>query len=174
MPACSTSSRPRSSSSALEPGAKAIFWPSRDASAAASRAAVLRTIIAGSIFVFVAAVIHLFIFFLESIAWSEPTAPGSASGSRPRPRPDIVSRWRSTRASTTCSSPSALGLGLVLLEGRAHAGRPRARDLQLREHGRAPRLVLITSSPKLWRSALIQGAAPLVGIVLLGIALAIG
>jgi putative membrane protein len=129
-------------------------------------------IIAGSVFVFLAAVIHLFIFFLESIAWSRPTT-WKRFGLKSQQEADIVRPMAFNQGFYNVFLAIGAGLGLVLLgSGLTQAGLA----LAIFSCGSmvAAALVLAVSSPKLWRSALIQGAAPLVGVVLLLVALLLG
>ena len=129
-------------------------------------------VIAGAVFVFIAALIHLFIFFLESIAWSRPST-WKRFGLKTQTEADIVKPMAFNQGFYNVFLAVGAGLGLVLLgAGLTQAGLALA--IFACASMVAAAVVLITSSPKLWRSALIQGAAPLVGIVLLGIALAIG
>ena len=129
-------------------------------------------VIAGAVFVFIAALIHLFIFFLESIAWSRPST-WKRFGLKTQAEADIVKPMAFNQGFYNVFLAVGAGLGLVLLgAGLTQAGLALA--IFACASMVAAAVVLITSSPKLWRSALIQGAAPLVGIVLLGIALAIG
>ncbi len=129
-------------------------------------------LIAGSVFVFVAAVIHLFIFFLESIAWSKPST-WKRFGLKTQAEADIVKPMAFNQGFYNVFLAVGAGLGLVLLgTGLTQAGLALA--IFSCASMVAAALVLITSSPKLWRAALLQGAAPLIGVVLLGIALALG
>ncbi len=126
-------------------------------------------IIAGSVFVFLAAAIHLFIFFLESIAWSRPST-WKRFGLKSQAEADIVKPMAFNQGFYNVFLAVGAGLGLVLLgTGLTQAGLALA--IFSCASMVAAALVLIASSPKLWRSALIQGAAPLVGIALLLIAL---
>lgn len=129
-------------------------------------------LIAGSVFVFIAALIHLFIFFLESIAWSKPST-WKRFGLKTQAEADIVKPMAFNQGFYNVFLAVGAGLGLVLLgTGLTQAGLALA--IFACASMVAAALVLITSSPKLWRAGLIQGAAPLLGIVLLGVALALG
>lgn len=123
-------------------------------------------IVVGSVFVFIAAVIHLLIFFLESVLWVKPTT------------------WKrfgvASQADAETVKPMAFNQGFynVFLAIGAGTGLVLQGTATLQQAGLAIMLfscasmvaaatVLILSSPKLARAALIQGAAPLLGIVFL-------
>ncbi len=130
-------------------------------------------LIVGSVFVFLAAVIHLFIFFLESIVWSKPST-WKRFGLKTQAEADIVKPMAFNQGFYNVFLAVGAGTGLVMLgsENWTQGG------LVLAIFACASMVlaaaVLITSSPKLWRSALIQGAAPLLGITFLLIALFTG
>jgi putative membrane protein len=128
---------------------------------------VLLTI--GSIFVGLAALVHVYIFYLESIAWSKPRT------------------WRSfgltTQAEADTVKPMAYNQGYynAFLAGGAIVGLALLTTPGVQQGGWALALfaassmalaatVLITSSPKLARAALLQGAAPLLGVIFLVLA----
>lgn len=122
-------------------------------------------LIAASVFVFIAAVIHLFIFFLESIAWSKPST-WKRFGLKSQADADIVKPMAFNQGFYNVFLAIGAGLGLVLLgTGLTQAGLAIAIFSCASMVGAA--VVLVASSPKLWRAALLQGAAPLIGVVLL-------
>lgn len=129
-------------------------------------------LLVASIFVFIAALIHLFIFFLESILWSRPTT-WKRFGLKSQSDADIVKPMAFNQGFYNVFLALGAGLGLVLM-GTA--------DLQQAGIGIAAfailsmllaAVVLITSNRGLWRAALIQGAAPLLGIVFFVLALVV-
>jgi len=128
--------------------------------------------IAGAVFVFVAAVIHLFIFFLESVAWSKPST-WRRFGLKTQAEADIVRPMAFNQGFYNVFLAIGAGLGLILLgTGLTQAGLALA--IFSCASMVAAAAVLLVSAPKLWRAALIQGVAPLVGAVLLLAAIASG
>lgn len=123
-------------------------------------------VIAGSIFVFLAAAIHLFIFVLESVLWTKP-AVWRLFGLKSQQDADIVKPMAFNQGFYNVFLAIGAGTGLVLLgtAGLTQAGIAIAvfscASMVLAA------LVLVTSSPKLARAAAVQGVAPLLGIVLL-------
>ena len=128
-------------------------------------------LIVGSIFIGLAAIIHVFIFYMESIAW---TAPGT---------------WRrfgiASQEDADTIQPMAYNQGFynAFLAVGAFAGIILASSPVLQQAGIALELfaalsmvlaatVLIISSPKLARAAVLQGALPLIGIILVVIGIA--
>ena len=127
-------------------------------------------VILGSVFVFLAAVIHVLIFFLESVLWSKP-ATWKRFGLKTQAEADTVKPMAFNQGFYNLFLAIGVGVGLVLL------GLPDARQAGIALSIFAAMsmvlaaLVLITSSPKLARSAALQGVAPLIGVVFLVIAL---
>jgi putative membrane protein len=125
--------------------------------------------IAGSVFIFIAAVIHLLIFVMESVVWSKP-ATWKRFGLRTQQEADIVRPMAFNQGFYNVFLALGAGTGLVML------GSPdwQQGGLTLSIFAAASMVlaavVLITSSPKLYRAALIQGVAPLIGIILLALA----
>jgi len=125
-------------------------------------------LVAGSIFVGLAAAIHLYIFVLESVRWSHPTT-WRLFGVRSQADADTVRPMAFNQGFYNLFLASGVVLGLVLTAtGSAAAGI--AITLFAAGSMVAAALVLLISSPKLARAAAIQGAAPLVGIVLVALA----
>lgn len=127
-------------------------------------------IVLGSIFIFVAAVIHLLIFFMESVLWSKPSV-WKRFGLKTQEEADIVRPMAFNQGFYNVFLAVGAGTGLVML-GSANWGQG---GITLSIFAAVSMVlaavVLITSSPKLARAALIQGAAPLIGIVFLVLAL---
>ena len=126
--------------------------------------------IIGSIFVFIAAVIHVLIFFLESIAWSKP-ATWKRFGLKSQSEADIVKPMAFNQGFYNLFLAIGIAIGLVLLG--IPGGKQPGIAISLFAAGSMvlAAIVLITSSPKLARSAAIQGIAPLIGVIFLAIAL---
>ena len=126
-------------------------------------------VIIGSVFLFIAAAIHVLIFFLESILWSKP-ATWRRFGLRSQEEADTVRPMAFNQGFYNLFLAIGVGAGLVLLgSGNTAAGIALSIFAALSMVLAA--LVLITSSPKLARSAALQGVAPLIGVVFLVLAL---
>jgi len=126
-------------------------------------------LVAGLVFVGLAALIHFYIFYLESIAWSKPRT-WKTFGLRTQADADTVRPMAYNQGYYNSFLAAGIIVGIVLI------ATPR-----LEQAGVALVLfsavsmvfaatVLITSNPKLARAAVLQGAAPLVGSVLLVLA----
>ena len=127
-------------------------------------------VVIGSVFLFIAAAIHVLIFFLESILWSKP-ATWKRFGLATQEEADTVRPMAFNQGFYNLFLAIGVGVGLVLLglPGSQQAGIALSIFAALSMVLAA--LVLITSSPKLARSAALQGVAPLIGVVFLVIAL---
>jgi putative membrane protein len=124
----------------------------------------------GVVFIGIAALVHLYIFYLESIAWSKP-ATWKAFGLRSQEESDTVKPMAYNQGYYNAFLAVGAIVGLVLLTTNvAQAGYALA--IFAGSSMVLAATVLITSSPKLARAALLQGAAPLVGVVLLAVSLA--
>ena len=127
-------------------------------------------LIIGSVFAGLAALIHVYIFYMESISW---TSPGT---------------WRrfgiASQEDAETIRPMAYNQGFynAFLAVGVFAGIILASSPTTHQAGVALILfaslsmvlaatVLVISSPKLARAAVLQGALPLIGIVLIAIAL---
>jgi len=126
-------------------------------------------LIATSVLVGIAALIHLYIFVLESIRWREPKT-WRTFGLASQADADTVRSMAFNQGFYNLFLAIGSALGLILL----WAGMPEAgAALVFLAAGSmvAAALVLILSSPKLARAAAIQGLAPLLGIIALLLAL---
>ena len=126
-------------------------------------------LIATSVLVGIAALIHLYIFVLESIRWREPKT-WRTFGLASQADADTVRSMAFNQGFYNLFLAIGSALGLILL----WAGMPEAgAALVFLAAGSmvAAALVLIISSPKLARAAAIQGLAPLLGIIALLLAL---
>jgi len=127
-------------------------------------------LVATTILVGIAVLIHLYIFVLESIRWSEPKT-WRTFGVASQADADTVRSMAFNQGFYNLFLAIGAAVGLVLLwTGMHEAGAA----LVILGAGSmvAAALVLIISSPKLARPATIQGLAPLLGIVTLVLALA--
>jgi putative membrane protein len=123
-------------------------------------------VIAGTVFAAIAALIHVYIFVLESVQWSKESTRrifGVASAADA----DLMKPLAFNQGFYNLFLALGVGTGLILIltGGATQAGFGIAIFGLLSMVLAA--VVLISSNPKLMRSALIQGAAPLVGVVLL-------
>jgi putative membrane protein len=127
-------------------------------------------LIAGAVFIGLASLIHVYIFWMESVTW---TTPGT---------------WRrfgiASQEDADTIKPMAYNQGFYngFLAVGGLAGIVLAASPSLHQAGVAMELfaalsmvlaatVLVISSPKLARAAVLQGALPLIGIVLTAIGL---
>jgi putative membrane protein len=123
-------------------------------------------VIVGSVFVFLAAVIHIVIFFMESILWSKP-AVWKRFGLKTQQEADIVRPMAFNQGFYNVFLAIGAGVGLVMLGSAQWSQGGIAIAIFACASMVLAALVLITSSPKLARAAALQGVAPLVGIVFL-------
>jgi len=123
----------------------------------------------GAVLIGLAALIHVYIFFLESVAWSKP-ATWKTFGLRSQADADVVRPMAYNQGFYNLFLAVGALLGIILLAlGVTQAGFALALFAALSMVAAA--LVLITSNRRLARAALIQGAAPLIGSLLLVLAL---
>jgi len=126
--------------------------------------------IIGSIFILIAAIIHLFIFFLESVLWSKPST-WRRFGLKSQQDADIVKPMAYNQGFYNVFLAIGAGTGLVMLGSSNWSQGGAALSIFAAASMVLAALVLVTSSPKLWRAAVLQGAAPLLGIIFLSVAL---
>lgn len=128
--------------------------------------------IIGSVFVFLAALIHLCIFALESVLWSRP-ATWRQFGVRDQRDAEVLRPMAYNQGFYNVFLALGAAVGLVLLgTGFSREGGIAIATFALASMVLAA-VVLITSNPKMLRAALIQGAAPLVGLVFLLLSLVV-
>jgi putative membrane protein len=126
--------------------------------------------IVGSVFVFVAALIHLWIFALESVLWNKPST-WKQFGVRDENDAELIRPWAYNQGFYNVFLALGAGVGLVLLgTGVSIEGGIAIAMFALASMVLAA-VVLITSNPKMRRAALIQGGAPLLGLVFLVLSL---
>jgi putative membrane protein len=123
-------------------------------------------VIAGSVFAAVAALIHVYIFILESVQWSKESTR-RVFGVKSAEDAELMRPLAFNQGfyNLFLALGTIIGLVLILTGGLVQAGFGVA-ILALSSMVLAA-VVLIASNPKLARSALIQGVAPLIGVVLL-------
>ena len=128
--------------------------------------------VVGSVFVFIAAVIHLGFFALESVLWSRPST-WRQFGVRDQADADVLRPMAYNQGFYNVFLALGAGIGLVLLgTGFSTEGGIAIAMFALASMVLAA-VVLITSTPKMLRGALIQGAAPLLGLVFLVLSLVV-
>ena len=126
-------------------------------------------LVAGSVFVGLAALIHVYIFYLESIAWSKPKT-WKTFGLRSQSEADTVKPMAFNQGYYNAFLAGGIVVGLILLFTPSTQQAGFAVVLFAAASMVLAATVLITSNPKLARAAVLQGAAPLVGILLLVLA----
>ena len=126
-------------------------------------------VIIGSIFLFLAAAIHVLIFFLESILWQKPST-WKRFGLKTQEEADTVKPMAFNQGFYNLFLAIGVGVGLVMLGAGNFAGGTAIAIFAALSMVLAA-TVLIVSSPKLARSAALQGVAPLIGVLFLIIAL---
>jgi putative membrane protein len=127
----------------------------------------------GTVFVFLAAIIHLFIFLMESVLWTRPMI-WKRFGLKTQQEADIVKPMAFNQGFYNVFLAVGAGTGLVLLGSPAFTQAGFALALFACASMVVAAGVLVTSSPKLARAAAIQGLAPLAGIVFLLLSLPLG
>ncbi|MBX3100602.1 MAG: DUF1304 domain-containing protein [Salinibacterium sp.] len=127
--------------------------------------------IVGSVFVGIAALIHVFIFYLESVVWSRPTT-WKRFGLRSQQDADTVKPMAFNQGFYNLFLAMGSIVGLILLGSAALQSAGIAVSIFAALSMVAAALVLVGSSPKLARAAALQGVAPLIGVVLFVVALA--
>jgi putative membrane protein len=123
----------------------------------------------GAIFVGIAALVHFYIFYLESIIWSRPRT-WKTFGLKSQADADIVKPMAFNQGYYNAFLAVGALIGLILLTTNAQQAGYALIFLAAGSMVFAA-TVLITSSPKLARAAVLQGAAPLIGVVLLVVSL---
>lgn len=126
-------------------------------------------LVAGSVFIGLAALFHLYVFYLESVAWTKPSTRKSF-GVASAEEAETLRPMAFNQGFYNLFLAVGAGLGLLLLWNVFSAGLA----LVLLAAGSMvfAGLVLLATSPRNRRSALLQGVPPLIGIVLLLLALA--
>lgn len=130
-------------------------------------------LIAAAIFLGLAALVHVYIFYLESIAWSKPST-WKTFGLKSQADADTMKPMAFNQGYYNAFLAVGVIVGLVLLAtpGVEQAGYALAAFAASSMVLAAT--VLVTSNPKAARSAAIQGTAPLIGLVLLVLACCLG
>ncbi|MCK9917021.1 MULTISPECIES: DUF1304 domain-containing protein [Microbacterium] len=126
-------------------------------------------IIAALVFAALAALVHVYIFVLESLRWTEP-ATRRIFGLRSAEEAELTRSLAFNQGFYNLFLALATAIGIVLV---AAGSLTIGATLVLVGTGSmlAAALVLVLSSPKLARSAAIQGTFPLIAVVLTALAL---
>lgn len=123
-------------------------------------------VIAGTVFAMIAALIHVYIFMLESVQWTKASTR-RVFGVRSLEDAELMRPLAFNQGfyNLFLAIGTATGLVLILTGGLPLAGF----GVVLFALGSMvlAALVLLASNPKLVRSALVQGLAPLIGAALL-------
>ena len=126
--------------------------------------------IIGSVFTFLAALVHLGFFALESVLWSRPST-WKQFGVADQRDAEVLRPMAYNQGFYNVFLAIGAGVGLVLLG----TGVSREGGIALAIFALASMLlaavVLITSNPRLARGAIIQGGPPLLGLIFLALAL---
>lgn len=117
------------------------------------------------VFAVVAALVHVVIFALESVLWPRP-ATWRRFGLRSQSEADIVEPMAFNQGFYNLFLAAGTALGLFLLSSGNAMGGKWVLLVTLSSMVLAS-LVLLVSSRRLWRAALIQGVAPLLAVVFL-------
>ena len=125
--------------------------------------------VVGSVLVGIAALMHVYIFVMESIQWTKPatwkrfglTSQADAETTKPMAYNQgfynlFLAIGVGTGLVLLAAGVTEVGLGMIFLAAGSMV---------------AAALVLVLSSPKLARAAALQGTAPLLGIIFLVLAL---
>ncbi|WP_395639077.1 DUF1304 domain-containing protein [Pseudolysinimonas sp.] len=122
--------------------------------------------IIGSALALVAALVHLYIFFLESVLWTRPSTMKTFGVRDPRDA-EVLRPMAFNQGFYNVFLALGTGVGLVLLgTGSSREGGIAIAMFALGSMVLAA-VVLVASNPKMVRAALIQGAAPLLALVFL-------
>lgn len=122
--------------------------------------------VVGSVLALVAAVIHLYIFLLESVLWTRPSTM-KTFGVRDARDAEVLRPMAFNQGFYNVFLALGTGIGLVLLgTGFSREGGIAIAMFALGSMVLAA-VVLVASNPKMLRAALIQGTAPLLALVFL-------
>jgi putative membrane protein len=127
-------------------------------------------LVIGTIFVGLAALIHIFIFVLESVLWSRPST-WRRFGLKSQQEADTVRPMAYNQGFYNAFLALGAGAGLVMIASANVQGEGIALSIFVLLSMLLASVVLITSNPKLARAAFTQGAAPLIGLIFLVLSL---
>ncbi len=127
-------------------------------------------LVIGAIFVGLAAVIHVFIFVLESVLWTRP-ATWRRFGLRSQGEADTVRPMAYNQGFYNAFLALGAGAGLVMIFSANVRPEGTALAIFVLLSMLLASVVLITSNPRLARAAATQGVAPLIGLIFLVLSL---
>jgi len=120
-------------------------------------------LIIGIVFAAIAAIIHKYIFYMESITWTKP-ATWKRFGLRSQEDANTVKPMAYNQGFYNLFLALGIIVGIILiLVGQVDVGRAVALFGALSMVAAAT--VLVTSNPRLARAAALQGTAPLLGVI---------
>lgn len=129
-------------------------------------------LVIGAIFVGLAAVIHVFIFVLESVLWTRP-ATWRRFGLRSQGEADAVRPMAYNQGFYNAFLALGAGAGLVMIFSANVRPEGTALAIFVLLSMLLASVVLVTSNPKLARAAATQGVAPLIGLIFLVLAVTV-
>ena len=124
----------------------------------------------GAIFVGIAAVIHVVIFVLESVLWSRPST-WKRFGVRNQTEADVIRPMAYNQGFYNVFLALGAATSLVMIASSNVVQGGIALAIFTSLSMLLASIVLIASNPHLLRAALVQGLAPLLGIVFLVLAI---
>ena len=127
-------------------------------------------LVVGSVFIGLAALIHVYLFYLESIVWSKP-GTWKTFGLTTQAQADTMKPMAYNQGFYNLFLAIGVVVGLVLIGAGAAVPAGYALALSASISMVLAAIVLITSNPKAARAAAVQGAAPLVGAALVIVSL---
>lgn len=130
-------------------------------------------LVVGSAFALLAALVHVMIFYLESVTWSRP-ATWRRFGVRSQADADVVRPMAYNQGyyNLFLATGTVVGVALIAWTDADEAGYALVLFVTLSMLAAAT--VLIVSSPALARAAITQGALPLLAVVFLLLAPVVG
>jgi putative membrane protein len=129
-------------------------------------------LVIGAILVAIAALIHVFIFVLESVLWSRP-ATWRRFGLRTQEEADTVRPMAYNQGFYNVFLALGAGTGVVMIASANVQSEGIALSIFVLLSMLLASVVLITSNPKLARAAVTQGAVPLLGLIFLVLAVTV-
>lgn len=127
-------------------------------------------LVIGAVFVGLAALIHVFIFVLESVLWTRPTT-WRRFGLRSQEEADTVRPMAYNQGFYNAFLALGAAAGLVMIFSANVQPEGTALAIFVLLSMLLASVVLITSNPKLARAAATQGVAPLIGLIFLVLSL---
>ncbi|MFT4122673.1 MAG: DUF1304 domain-containing protein [Microbacteriaceae bacterium] len=121
--------------------------------------------VTGAVFLGLAGLVHLYIFWLESISWPLPTT-WRRFGVRSQDEADAIRPMAYNQGFYNGLLAVEVLAGIILLAGGSLAAAGIALELFGGISMALAATVLVLSNPGLARAAILQGALPLIGVVL--------